>query len=140
MLSKNENRLLNKIYRNNLSEDILKYALFPEFLYNYNIEEYKFKMRFPEIAKQEKFASRIEEFTKKEIRDFNTIGKLVDRKLIFRCVEKIDQEKDDAIAYFKITDYGCNSLLEYRQWYKFWIPLVTSIGAIVISLFPYLFS
>lgn len=124
--------MLNEIDKNNLSKKLIGYAILPDFMYHSKWEEYKTKLQSNALYMELEDTNLNDYYSKKENKELDTIGKLLDRNLIEKKKDKISH--NSSTCCFKITNYGYNSMLEYRQWYKFWLPLIISFASFIISL------
>lgn len=143
MLSRKEFKILSELDKDNLTKKFTIYSNEVTSMYNNKLLEYKTKFLINKldesICEKDVWGSK---YTKKELDELSTLSRLLDRNLILKdehhCTihDDIKKKKEDyKINIFKITDYGYNSLLEYKQQYKFWIPIIISIVAAIISIY-----
>lgn len=133
MITRNEYRYLRKIEKNKVSDELIDMASQPDFLFDLEVIELSLKIKNPEDYYKQK---EKEDFTKEERNTLALIDRMLRRKLIH--IEQREYDRVDGVShmfrYFELTDYGYNSMIEYRMKFKFWLPLVISLLSIAISV------
>jgi hypothetical protein len=143
MITCKEYKMLKKIEKNNVSDELLKYANQPKDIKRLHETEALKKLENNNSEKEIK-SNQNKEYSKKFRMNMNTITRLNDRdliKIIFDKFIDVKGPKGNNIRtltrFYRLTDRGYEMLLDYRRSYKFWIPIVISIiGALtgIISL------